>query len=134
MSFGIRKHALVRQRREIKHSQRPEREEPDVIISGLGSATLRHIKSRRAKGSEVKVAVTVADEKQLREIFDAFDFDRSGNVSLIEFGNALDYIRESRHFRKLHKELDKLQKTFIEMDTDGDATVDYQEFTIGMTG
>ena len=134
MSFGTRKHALVRQRREIKHSQRPEREEPDVIISELGSATLRHIKSRRAKGSEVKVAVTVADEEQLREIFDAFDFDKSGNVSLLEFDKALAYIRESRHFRKLHKELDNLHQTFIEMDVDGDATVDYQEFTIGMTG
>jgi len=134
MSFGTRKHALVRQRRDVKHSQKEEREEPDVIISELGSATLRHIKARRAKGSDVKVAVTVADENQLREIFEAFDFDNCGNVSLLEFDNALDFIRLSRHFRKLHKELDNLQQTFIDMDIDGDATVDYQEFTIGMTG
>jgi hypothetical protein len=134
MSFGTRKHALVRLRRDIKHSQREDREEPDVIISELGSATLRHIKARRAKGSDVKVAVTVADENQLREIFDAFDFEKSGNVSLLEFDKALDFIRLSRHFRKLHKELDNLQQTFIDMDIDGDATVDYQEFTIGMTG
>jgi len=134
MSFGQRKQATVRQRKIIKHSQRPEREEPDVIVSTLNSATLRHIKARRAKGSDIKVAVTTGDELQLREIFEAFDFDKCGNVSLLDFEKALEYIRGSKHFKKLHKELDNLHTSFIEMDVDGDATVDYQEFTIGMTG
>jgi len=133
-NFGRIRQINVRQKRDIKHSQRPEREEPDVILSALGSQTLRWIKTHRSKGSTVKVAVTIADEKQLREIFDAFDFDKSGNVSLLEFSNALAYIRENRHFRKLSKALDHLEQTFIDMDADGDATVDYQEFTIGMTG
>ena len=50
----------------------------DVIISGLGSHTVNWIKKRRSQTSQAKVAMTFHSEKQLRKIFNGFDFDSSG--------------------------------------------------------
>ena len=49
-----------------------------VIISSLGSHTVNWIKKRRGINSSAKVAMTFNSEKQLRRIFDGFDYNQSG--------------------------------------------------------
>jgi hypothetical protein len=92
------------------------------------------MKKRRGADSHAKVAMTFHSEKQLRRIFNGFDFDRSGSVSLTEFHHAVEFCRNNRSFKRLGERLDFLEQTFVAMDTDGDATVDFHEFCIGMTG
>jgi hypothetical protein len=95
---------------------------PDVIISGLGVNTLRWIRTRRPKDSPAKVAMSFYDQRQLRDLFDGFDFDRKGTVDLNELRAAIDYVREMPQYKRMATNLDHLEKTFIEMDIDGDAT------------
>lgn len=112
----------------------------DVIISSLGSATVNWIKKRRGANSRAKVAMTFHNEKQLRRIFNGFDFTQDGNVDLIEFHRAVQYCKEDRSFKRMFAppvgdgSLDNLITAFMAMDTDGDGTVDFHEFCIGMTG
>ena len=112
----------------------------DVIVSSLGSATINWIKKRRGANSHAKVAMTFHNEKQLRQIFNGFDFTQDGNVDLIEFHRAVQYCKEDNSFKRLlappvgDGSLDNLITAFIAMDTDGDGTVDFHEFCIGMTG
>jgi Ca2+-binding EF-hand superfamily protein len=103
--------------------------------------------------------MTFNSEKQLRRIFDGFDYNQSGTgkiclhhiitmyvkdiktkitlqnlVDLDEFHHAIEYCKNQKSFHRLTTRLDYLENTFVAMDTDGDATVDFQEFCIGMTG
>jgi len=68
--------------------------------------------------------MTYHDEKQLRELFDHFDFFKKGEVELKDFDQALDYVRECPQFSRLHHALDKLSASFASMDTDGGGTIE----------
>ena len=103
----------------------------DVIISSLGSSTINWIKKHRAKSSTTKVAMTFHNEKQLRRIFDGFDFDSSGMVSLVFFHKAVEYCKADKTFSRMTDKLNHLIDTFYAMDTDGDGTVDFHEFCVG---
>lgn len=105
----------------------PRKQEHDVIISGLGAETLRYIKKRRPKTTAAKVAMTFHEERQLREIFNGFDYNQSGEVLLDDFHMALEYLRSSSHFTRLGGVLDKLEESFVAMDTDGGGEVDFNE-------
>ena len=117
-----------------------EAKNSDVIISSLGSRTVNWIKKRRSANSHAKVAMTYHSEKQLRRIFNGFDFTQDGNADLIEFHRAVQYCKGDRSFKRMlappigDGKLDNLIAAFIAMDTDGDGTVDFHEFCIGMTG
>ena len=57
----------------------------DVIISSLGSFSVNWIKKRRSSTTCAKVAMTFHSEKQLRRIFDGFDFDACGTGNTTHF-------------------------------------------------
>jgi hypothetical protein len=82
----------------------------DVIVTSLGSHSVNWIKKRRSVNSHAKVAMTFQSERRLRKIFDGFDFDKSGSVSLDEFHHALDFCRQNKSFHRLSKKLDDLEK------------------------
>lgn len=107
------------------------------IVSQLKMESIRWMKTRRKQDNNNNIIVMSSyDELYFRQLFSGFDFDLTNNVSLADFKNALDWIRTSRHFKggQSKFQLDDLEKTFIEMDIDGDNIVDFNEFCIGMTG
>jgi hypothetical protein len=135
MSFERKKH-LPRTIKNVTIST-PTKAATGVIISELKMESIRWMKSRRKHDINNDIIVMSSyDELYFRQLFSGFDFDQTGNVSLADFKNALDWIRTSRHFKGLQSkyQLDDLEKTFIEMDIDGDKIVDFTEFCIGMTG
>jgi Ca2+-binding EF-hand superfamily protein len=81
-----------------------------VIISSLGSHTINWIKKRRGLESHAKVAMTFQSEKRLRKIFNAFDFGKTGSVSLDDFHKAIDFCRQSKSFHRLAEKLDELEQ------------------------
>lgn len=85
----------------------------DVIVTSLGSHSVNWIKKRRSLGSHAKVAMTFQSERRLRKIFNGFDFDKSGSVSLDEFHHALDFCRQSKSFHRLSEKLDDLEKVRV---------------------
>ena len=132
--------SIDREEDEDMDEEIAEAKNNDVIISSLGTATVNWIKKRRSANSHAKVAMTFHNEKQLRRIFNGFDFTQDGNVDLIEFHRAVQYCKEDRSFKRMlappvgDGSLDNFITAFIAMDTDGDGTVDFHEFCIGMTG
>merc|ERR1719352_1942231 len=76
------------------------------------------------KAGEVK-GLTDEQKAELREAFDLFDTDGSGAVDASELHTAM----KALGFEPKKEEINKMVK---EMDKDGDATVDFEEFCIMM--
>ena len=121
------------QERKAQLEEEREKEESEVIISGLGTETIRWINNRRPKVTAAKVALTFHHEKLLRELFNHFDYNDSGVVSLEELSQGLNYVEKSPHFHSMLYILRNLRKSFLAMDIDGGGEVDFNEFCIGMS-
>ena len=65
----------------------------DALISDLPTHTLKWIKSRRHKFSGQKVVLNQQMERQLREIFNGIDINRSGVINLYELKDAVAYVQ-----------------------------------------
>merc|ERR1711985_22849 len=76
------------------------------------------------KASELK-CLTEEQKQELREAFDLFDTDGSGAVDASELHTAM----KALGFEPKKEEIAKMVR---EMDKDGDATVDFEEFCIMM--
>merc|ERR1711990_952128 len=76
------------------------------------------------RASELK-SLTEEQKQELREAFDLFDTDGSGAVDASELHTAM----KALGFEPKKEEISKMVK---EMDKDGDATVDFEEFCVMM--
>merc|ERR1711937_1014745 len=76
------------------------------------------------RASELK-NLTAEQKGELREAFDLFDTDGSGAVDATELHTAM----KALGFEPKKEEISKMVK---EMDKDGDATVDFEEFCVMM--
>merc|ERR1712167_413955 len=93
----------------------------------MGLDTPRMARGRAAadkRASELK-SLTEEQRGELREAFDLFDTDGSGAVDFTELMTAM----KALGFEPKKEEIAKIVK---EMDKDGDATVDFEEFCIMM--
>merc|ERR1712094_109494 len=76
------------------------------------------------RAAELK-SITDEQKQELREAFDLFDTDGSGAVDAAELHTAM----KALGFEPKKEEIAKMVK---EMDKDGDATVDFEEFCVMM--
>merc|ERR1712070_705269 len=76
------------------------------------------------RASELK-SLTEEQKQELREAFDLFDTDGSGAVDAAELHTAM----KALGFEPKKEEIAKMVR---EMDKDGDATVDFEEFCVMM--
>merc|ERR1711934_798395 len=93
----------------------------------MGSATLSMAKGRSAaskRASEIKT-LTDVQKNDLREAFELFDTDGSGAIDVSELNTAMSALG----FEPKKSEIEKMVR---DMDKDGDATVDLEEFYIMM--
>merc|ERR1712216_338084 len=89
-------------------------------MGGLKMARGRAGADKRA--SELK-SLTEEQKQELREAFDLFDTDGSGAVDASELHTAM----KALGFEPKKEEISKMVK---DMDKDGDATVDFEEFCL----
>lgn len=120
----------------------PEDNPDDVFtstVSFLSPDTVRWMNKRRpdAKNS-MRGHVLPSRALQLREIFRGLDFDGSGNIDIDELTEAIEFVVKSTNSgsgndEPLFKDPAKIVKFFAAMDTNGDGTVDFNEFLLAMT-
>lgn len=107
-------------------------------VSFLSADTVRWMNKRKpnAKNS-LRAFVMPARALQLREIFRGLDFDRSGNIDIDELKEAISYVVTAStgdsKAEPLFKDPQKIMHFFTAMDTNGDGTVDFDEFLLAMT-
>merc|ERR1712100_581201 len=88
----------------------------------MGTKMARGRAGADKRASELK-SLTEEQKQELREAFDLFDTDGSGAVDASELHTAL----KALGFEPKKEEIAKMVR---EMDKDGDATVDFEEFCI----
>merc|ERR1712100_986277 len=86
----------------------------------MGTKMARGRAGADKRASELK-SLTEEQKQELREAFDLFDTDGSGAVDASELHTAM----KALGFEPKKEEIAKMVK---EMDKDGDATVDFEEF------
>jgi Ca2+-binding EF-hand superfamily protein len=111
-----------------------EKNSADSIVCDLPSTTLRWMKKRRKMESDQKVVLSYNRERQLREMFQSLDYTHQGEIDLSALIEAVDYVQEKTKHMKGMKEFHNLKEVFLDMDENGDGTIDFTEFTNGMTG
>lgn len=110
------------------------KEEGDAIVSDLSGETLRWMKKRRDFDADKKLVISAFREKQLREMFQSLDYETSGALDLEELTQAVSYVQEKTKHSKGLEQFRNIQQTFVDMDDNGDGTVDFSEFLRAMTG
>lgn len=100
-------------------------------VSFLSGDTLRWMSKHRKKNGTTFNIVAPSRALQIRSIFRGLDFDNSGSISLQELKEAVLFVGNSK--TSVIENPEKINKFFESMDTDGDGTVDYNEFLLGMT-
>merc|ERR1711934_679992 len=90
----------------------------------MGTKMARGRAGADKRASELK-SLTEEQKQDLREAFDLFDTDGSGAVDASELHTAM----KALGFEPKKEEIAKMVK---EMDKDGDATVDFEEFCVMM--
>jgi hypothetical protein len=106
--------------------------EDEVKMSFLDPYTISWMNKRRPgtiAGTRAQALITPSRALQLREIFRGLDFDGSGEISLDEMQEALKYVGETDP----SMDVDSICRFFVEMDTDGNGSIDYGEFVAGMS-
>jgi len=91
----------------------------------LDNYTLNWIQRHKAKGTVIKVPMTKARRRFLRQIFDGFDSDGGGEIDFNEF------LAASR-FANPKVSRDEVVKIFNELDIDGGGGISFEEFCSGM--
>merc|ERR1712149_95779 len=93
----------------------------------MGQLLEKMARGRAAADKRAAELKSLTDEQkaELREAFDLFDTDGSGAVDASELHTAM----KALGFEPKKEEINKMVK---EMDKDGDATVDFEEFCIMM--
>ena len=126
-----------------EEEEETEPDNPDDVftstVSFLSPDAVRWMNRRRpdAKNS-MRGHVLPARALQLREIFRGLDFDGSGSIDIDELTEAIEYVVQStvtggNKDEPLFKDPGKMVKFFAAMDTNGDGTVDFNEFLLAMT-
>merc|ERR1712091_472209 len=90
----------------------------------MGTKMARGRAGADKRASELK-SLTEEQKQELREAFDLFDTDGSGAVDASEIHTAMKALG-------LEPKKEEIAKMVKEMDKDGDATVDFEEFCIMM--
>lgn len=153
MSMGQRKHHIKERRRfdevKIKKKKNLIDDLPDenniqalnavdkdtkLETSYLTPDALRWMNKRRIGGSSSLAHIAPSRALQLRAIFRGLDFDGSGELSLDELKEAVQYVADADDGgAPLFHDVAKLHRFFDAMDTDNNGTVDLNEFLVGMT-
>jgi Ca2+-binding EF-hand superfamily protein len=107
----------------------------DVVVSELEQNSIRWMTNRRNSKSTV-IVLSTEQQNKFKQIFNAFDFEGEGDLTLNDLNNSLDWISKSPYFSSKAQIdlLHDLQNVFTAMDTGGDGSVNFSEFCIGMTG
>lgn len=104
-------------------------------ITFLNGDAIRWMNKRKpsARNSQTNF-VTPSRAIQLRAIFRGLDFDDSGEISLEELKDAVKYVSENcNSSTPVFEDPVKMGEFFESMDTDGNGTVDFNEFLVAMT-
>merc|ERR1712227_277426 len=91
----------------------------------MGKQTMARGRAGADKRAAELKNLTAEQKQELREAFDLFDTDGSGAVDASELHTAM----KALGFEPKKEEIAKMVK---EMDKDGDATVDFEEFCVMM--
>ena len=102
----------------------------DALISALPSDTLKWMRQRRTAQYTGKVAISIFQERQLREIFNGLDLENNGVINLAQLQEAALYVESST--KNSVTPLKNVFELFANMDDDGNGEVDFHEFTQAM--
>jgi len=102
----------------------------DALISALPSDTLKWMRQRRTAFYTGKVAISIFQERQLREIFNGLDLENNGVINLAQLQEAALYVENST--KNSVTPLKNVFELFANMDDDGNGEVDFHEFTQAM--
>lgn len=114
----------------------PQALQSSKAVSFLSGDALRWMNKRRPEASNAAGQVIAPSRAlQLRAIFRGLDFDSSGEISLVELKEAVTFVAKSSKPGEdpIFEDPDKICRFFESMDIDGNGTVDFQEFLLGMT-
>eukprot|EP01039_Chlorochromonas_danica_P004899 gene4899-5372_t len=107
-------------------------------VSSLDSSTTRWMNKRRPKSSaalprHIMPAIAV----QLKQLFDNFDMDHSGEIDLIELKRAVKFVAdacpEAGGKRYSAKDAQAITNFFTSMDANNNGVVDFVEFLAAIT-
>jgi hypothetical protein len=92
------------------------------------------IQKRKSKSVIIKTPMSKSKKIFLRQIFDGFDADSSGCISLPEFINAVEFAEAGLYKTKARKAMRRkeLEDFFHAMDLDGSGDIRFDEFCAAM--
>lgn len=118
----------------IRNAEKAELEALTKSVSFLSADAIRWMNKRRPTAAHANTAhVAPARALELRQIFKGLDFDHSGSIDIEELQEAVAYVAASDSSDPIFKDPKKLTDFFASMDTDGNGTVDFNEFLVAMT-
>ena len=103
-------------------------------VSFLTPDAISWMNKRRPNASNMKKHVNPSRILQLRAVFNGLDFDGSGELTLEELKEAVDFVSKNNDGGPpIFEDPEKMKQFFKDMDTDGSGAIDFQEFLVGMT-
>jgi hypothetical protein len=116
-------------------------EKRDVLVTALPDSSLRWMKTRRKAAASHRVAISLAREKQLREIFNGLDFDSRKVIDFCEFAKVIAYA-EANGFDQSVITMVNHMNTYLERPPSKSSTkktsvsrdISYREFLSSITG